>query len=68
MEHNKSPDEKQLLSVTEVSELYHISKYTIRRFVAEGLPVVKSGRKIYINRNTFETFIKGGENHDGSWH
>lgn len=63
-DHNKSPAEKQLLSVTELSELYSISKYTIRRFVADGLPVVKSGRKVFINRNVFDAYIKGGNSNE----
>lgn len=59
MDNNKSPA-KVLLSVTEISKEYGLSKFLIRRFVSEGLPVVKSGRKIYINKATFDNYIQGG--------
>lgn len=55
-------NEKQLLSIPQISVQYNISKYTVRRFLQNGLPSVKTGRKVLINRNTFENFIKGGFN------
>jgi hypothetical protein len=60
---NKSPA-KVLMSVTEISEIYGLSKYTIRRFISEGLPVIHCGRKIYIHIPTFEKYIKGGKDNE----
>ena len=65
MNHNKSPVEKQLVTVTELSGLTGLSKYTIRKFISEGgLPVVKSGRKCYISYTNFQKFIGGKINDD----
>lgn len=51
-----------IMSVREISEEYNLSPYTVRRFIAAGLPILRSGKKIFVNRFEFENYIRGGKN------
>jgi len=49
------------LSLSELSGKSGFSDRVLRRFVTEGMPVIRVGRAIYIREDAFETWLLSHE-------
>ena len=49
------------LSLRDLSERSGFSDRVLRRFVSEGMPVIRVGRAMYIREDAFETWLLSHE-------
>ena len=48
-----------MLRVKQITQLYHVSKMTVYRWIKRGLPIIKVGGITFIEEKELEKFIKG---------
>lgn len=50
-----------VVTVQECAEMTHLPMFAIRRWICEGrFPVIRSGRRIFINMDKFREFLASG--------
>lgn len=55
-------DPLDLLTVAQVSELTHLHRDTVRRYIGQGrIPAVRLGNRLRVPRAALEDFIRNGE-------
>jgi excisionase family DNA binding protein len=61
MSHSKSIQEKQRLSIARGAPLLGVSPFTLRRWIRERrVPHYRCGRRIVLDRDDLETFLRAG--------